>query len=86
MLKQPNFFYSQSSTLLKEALSKFYLSTTFGLSVMISSVAPKRSSTSYTYLITKIGNRNVKGYFSLKIGIQCWKDGEHVTHKAHTFL
>ena len=59
--KQPNFFYSQPSTLLKEALAKFYLSTTFGLSFMISSVAPTRSSTFYAYLITKIGNRNLNG-------------------------
>ena len=57
MLKQPNFSYSQPSTLPKEALAKFYLSTTFGLSFMISSVAPTRSSISYAYLITKIGNR-----------------------------
>ena len=39
MLKQPNFFYSQPSKLPKDALAKFYLSTTFGLSFMISSVA-----------------------------------------------
>ena len=57
MLKQPNFFYSQLSTLPKGALAKFYLSTTF---VMISSVAPNRSSTFYAYLITKIENRNLK--------------------------
>ena len=50
MLKQPNFFYSQPSTLLKEALATFYLSTTFGLSFMISSVAPTGSSTFYAYL------------------------------------
>ena len=36
MLKQPNFFYSQPSTLPKEPIAKFYLSTTFGLSFMIS--------------------------------------------------
>ena len=58
MLKQPNFFHSQPSTLPKEALAKFYLSATFGLSFMISSVAPTQSSTSY--LITKVGNRNLK--------------------------
>ena len=40
MLKQPNFFYSQPSTLPKDAPAKFYLSTTFGLSYIISSVAP----------------------------------------------
>ena len=60
MLKQPNFFYSQPSTLPEEALAKFYLSMTFGLSFMISSVTPTRSSSSYAYLITKIGNRNLK--------------------------
>ena len=37
-IKQPNFFYSQLSTLPKEALAKFYLSTTLGLSFMTSSV------------------------------------------------
>ena len=40
MSKQPNFFDSQSSTLPKEALAKFCLSMTLGLSFMISSVAP----------------------------------------------
>ena len=40
--------------------AKFYLSTTFGLRLMISSVARTRLSTFYAYLITKIGNRNVK--------------------------
>ena len=39
MLKQPNFFYSQPSTLPKDASAKFYYSATFGLSFMISSVA-----------------------------------------------
>ena len=60
VLKQPNFFYSQPSTLPKEAPAKFYLSTTFGLSFMISSVAPTRSSISSADLITKIGNHNLK--------------------------
>ena len=46
--KQANFFYRQPSALPNEALANFYLSTTFGLSVMISSVAPTRSSTFYT--------------------------------------
>ena len=59
MLKQPNFFSSQSSTLSKDAPTKFYISTTFGLSFTISSVAPTRSSTFYLYLITKIENRNL---------------------------
>ena len=54
MLKQPNLFYSQPSTLPKGAPIKFYLSTTFGLSFMISSVASTRLSTSYAYLITAI--------------------------------
>ena len=48
-------FKSQKSQRLK-----FYISTTFGLSFMIRSVAPTRSSTFYAYLITKIGNRNLK--------------------------
>ena len=61
MLKQPNFFQSWPSTLPKDAPAKFYLSTTFGLRLMISSVAPTRQSTFYAYLITKIGNRNLKG-------------------------
>ena len=39
MLKQPNFFHSQPFTLRKEALAKFSISTTFGLSLMIRSVA-----------------------------------------------
>ena len=59
VLRQPNFFCSQPSTLPNEALAKFYLSATFGSSSIISSVAPTRSSTSYTYLITNIGNRNL---------------------------
>ena len=49
MRKQPNSFHSQPSTRPKEALAKFYLSTAFGLSFIISSVAPSRSSTSYAY-------------------------------------
>ena len=59
MLKQPNFFYNQPSTLPKEALAKFYLSTAFGFSFMISSVASTQLSTFYAYLITKIKNRNL---------------------------
>ena len=55
MLKQPNFFYRQPST-----LAKFYLSTTFRFSFMTSSGAPTRSSTFYAYLITKIGKRNLE--------------------------
>ena len=62
MLKQPDFFYSQPSTLSKKAHAKFYLSTTFGLRFMINSVAPTRSSTFYAYLITKIGNRNLETF------------------------
>ena len=58
-VKATKFFYSQPSTLPKEALAKFYFSTTFGLSFMISSVAPTRLSTFKAYLITKIGDRNL---------------------------
>ena len=58
MLKQLNFFYSQPSTLPRDAPTKFYLSTSFGLSSMISSVAHTRSL--IPYLITKIGNRKLK--------------------------
>ena len=58
MLKQPNFLYSQPYILLEDSLAKFYLSMTFGLSFMASSVALTRSWTSYKYLTTKIGNRN----------------------------
>ena len=60
MPRQPNFFYSQPSTLQKKALAKFYLCTTFDLSFMIRSVAPTRSLTFYPYSVTKIGNRNLK--------------------------
>ena len=42
MLKQVNFFHSQLSTLPKEALAKFYLSTTFGLSFMVLQPLPDR--------------------------------------------
>ena len=38
--KATKFLLQSASTLPKEALAKFYLSTTFGLSFMISSVAP----------------------------------------------
>ena len=38
------YFYSQPATLPKDALAKFYFSMTFGLSFMISSVVPTRSS------------------------------------------
>ena len=40
MMKQPNFFHGQPSTLPKDAPAKFYLSTSFGLNFMVSSVAP----------------------------------------------
>ena len=60
MLKQQNFFYGQPSTLSKDTPAKFYLPTTFGLSFMVSSGAPTRSLIFYAYLITKIGNRNLK--------------------------
>ena len=60
LLKQPNCFYSQPSTLPKDALAKFYVSVTFGLSFVISSVAPTGLSTFYAYLITRIGNCNLK--------------------------
>ena len=43
----------------KKALAKFYLSAIFGFSFMITSVAPAGSWAFYTYLITKIGNRNL---------------------------
>ena len=62
MLKQPYFFRSKPSILPKEALAKFYLSMTFGLSFMISSLAPTRLLTFYAYLITKIRNHNLKNY------------------------
>ena len=71
VLKQPNFFYSQPSTLPKEAPAKFYLSTTFGLSFMISSVAPTGSSTSSADLITKIGNHNLNPTL-LIFYLLCW--------------
>ena len=60
MLKQPNFFHGHSSTLPKDSPAKFYLSTAFGLSFMIRFVTPIRLSTFYSYLITKIVNRNLK--------------------------
>ena len=63
MLMQPSFFYGKPSILPKQALAKFYLSTTFGLSFILSSVTPTRSLTSYAYLITKIGNRDYKPGF-----------------------
>ena len=69
MLKQPNFFHSQPSTLPKDAPAKFYLSTAFGLSFMINSVAPTRASTSYAYSFTKIGNRNLKWKPNLKVSL-----------------
>ena len=61
MPKRSNFFYSQLSTLPKEALAKFYLSTGFGLSFMISSVAPNPivDFLRIINLIAKIANRNL---------------------------
>ena len=61
VLKQPIFCYSRPSTPPKDSTAKFYFSTTFGLSFMISFLAPTRSSTFYAYLITKIGNRDLNG-------------------------
>ena len=58
--KTTRFLYSQPSTLPTNAPEKFYVSMTFGLSFMVSSVAPTRSSIFYEYFIIKIGNRNLK--------------------------
>ena len=69
MLKQPNFFYSQPSTRPKGAPAKFYFSMPFGLSFMISSRT--RSATFYAFLITKIGNCNLKSKYSQKIKQCC---------------
>ena len=59
MLKQPDFFHSQPSTLSIDVHAKLYLSTTSGLRVTISSVAISRSSIFYAYFITRIGNPNL---------------------------
>ena len=60
MLIQINFLYCPLSTLPKDASAKFYLSTTFGFSFMISSIALTRTSTFKAYLIAKVpGNRNL---------------------------
>ena len=71
MLKQPNLFYSEPATLPNDTPAKFCFSTAFGLSFMIRSVAPTRSSTFYAYLITKIGNRNlnkdITGAYGMKV-------------------
>ena len=50
-LLQSSFYTSKG----KGNTCKFYLSMTFGLSFIISFVAPTRSSTSYAYLVTKTG-------------------------------
>ena len=84
MLKQLNFFHSQPST-----LSKFYLSMTFGLSFMICSVAPTRSSTLYEHLITKIGNRNLESHYMefLTLGIlQSNRKFMHHNHRKKSSL
>ena len=60
LLKRLNFFYNQSSTLPKDAPAKFYLSTAFDVSFMISSVAPNRSSTFYAYLRRLKSEKNSK--------------------------
>ena len=85
MLKQPNFFCSQPSILSKHAPAKFYFSTTFGLSFMISSVALTLSdSTLYAYLITKIRNRNFKGFYSLQCPVL--HNDESIHHLVNQFL
>ena len=60
MLRHPNFFHSEPSVLSKDAPAKFHLSATFGLSLMISSVASTCSPTFYIYLITKLRIHNLK--------------------------
>ena len=77
MLKQPHFFHSQPSTLPKEALAKFYLSTTFGLSFMISSVAPARSSTSCIEKISSV-HRN---HFIFEYGLNSRSIYYHTSKK-----
>ena len=54
--KATKFFYSQHSTLPKEALANFYLSTTNWFKFYDKVWSPTRTSTSYAYLISKIGN------------------------------
>ena len=49
MLRHPNFFHSEPYVLSKDAPAKFHLSATFGLSLMISSVASTCSPTFYKY-------------------------------------
>ena len=49
MLKQPNFFHSQLSTLPKDAPAKVYLPTSLGSSFVISSGTPTRSLTFYAF-------------------------------------
>ena len=51
---------AKATKFLLQSVFYTYKGSTFGLSFMISSVAPTRSSTSYAYLITKIGNGNLK--------------------------
>ena len=77
MLKQPNFFYSQPSTLPKEALAKFYLNSTFGLSFMLRSVAlPDRRLLTHilslfakTILSNEFHCRTVFEYVNIKLFI-----------------
>ena len=83
MLKQPNYPYSQPSTPPKEALAKFYLSTTFGSSFMIRSVAPTRSSTSYAYFITKIWNHNLNA-IKLLWHFCHYLDSAHLSYDQNT--
>ena len=61
MPKQANFFYSQPSTLTlpKVSTCKVLLFYNFWFTFYGKSVAPTRSSTSYAYLLTNIGNRNL---------------------------
>ena len=68
MLKRPNFFLQSAFYTSQESTRNVLpFSTTFDLSFMISSVAPTRSSPFYAYLITKIGNRNIKAGNAIKI-------------------
>ena len=78
--KQQNFFYSQPSTLPNGSPAKFYLSTAFGLSSMISSVRPTRSPTVYAYFITKIGNCNLKVKAMSPLVDTIWKFDPGVNH------
>ena len=69
--KATKFLFQSVFCTSKGSTSMFYLSMAFGLSFVISSVAPTQLSTFYAYLIARIGKRNLNRHKTVDRGKAC---------------